>query len=82
WKRMEPSLNLIAADHQLVHQRYPNADIVVISITLDSSLTNHIWNEIRKYLALPLEDHIDPLLWWQMQQKEFPRLCLIARGTL
>ena len=25
--------------------------------------TNNIRNELTKYLALPLEDHIDPLLW-------------------
>ena len=26
WKRMEPALNLLAADNQIVHQRYPDED--------------------------------------------------------
>jgi len=44
--------------------------------------TNNIRDELTKYLALPLEDHIDPLLWWNVQQREYPILSQIARDYL
>ena len=31
---------------------------------------------------MPLENRIDPLLWWQAQQDEFPILMQIARDYL
>ena len=39
-------------------------------------------DELEKYLALPLEDQVDPLLWWQVKQREYPKLSLIARDYL
>ena len=39
-------------------------------------------DEFERYLAIPLEDHVDPLLWWQVRQEEFPILSQIARDYL
>jgi hypothetical protein len=35
-------------------------------------------NKMERYLAIPLEDQVDPLLWWQVQQEEFLILSRIA----
>jgi len=37
---------------------------------------------MERYLAIPLEDQVDPLLWWQVRQEEFPILSQIARDYL
>jgi len=39
-------------------------------------------DEFERYLVIPLEDHVDPLLWWQVRQEEFPILSQIARDYL
>ena len=39
-------------------------------------------DEFERYLAIPLEDHVDPLLWWQVQREEFLILSQIARDYL
>ena len=38
--------------------------------------------ELTRYLSTPLEDKIDPLLWWHAQKNEYPILSLIARDFL
>ena len=47
-----------------------------------TSLTINIQGELTRYLAMPLEDQIDPLIWWQAQQQGFPILSQIARDYL
>uniref|UniRef100_U9TFX5 HAT C-terminal dimerisation domain-containing protein n=1 Tax=Rhizophagus irregularis (strain DAOM 181602 / DAOM 197198 / MUCL 43194) TaxID=747089 RepID=U9TFX5_RHIID len=37
---------------------------------------------MERYLAILLEDQVDPLLWWQVRQEEFPILSRIARDYL
>lgn len=39
-------------------------------------------NEMERYLAIPLEGQVDPLLWWQVRREEFPILSRIARDYL
>lgn len=46
------------------------------------SSSRTISDELERYLMLPLENRIDPLLWWQVKQEEFPILCKIARDYL
>ncbi|CAG8848163.1 32483_t:CDS:1, partial [Racocetra persica] len=48
------------------------------SSTYSLSLANCIHNEIKKYLAVPLLDHVDPLCWWQTQHSKYPILSIIA----
>ena len=51
--------------------------------TSTSSTANvNIQGELNRYLAMPLEDQIDPLIWWQAQQQGFPILSKIARDYL
>ena len=52
------------------------------SFTYNLPSTNCIHEEIKKYLAIPLLSHVDPLCWWQTQQSEFPILSIIARDYL
>ena len=47
-----------------------------------SSAPRALKNELDRYLAIPLEDHVDPLLWWQVRREEFPILSQIARNYL
>ncbi len=47
-----------------------------------TSLTINIQGELTRYLAMPLEDQIDPLIWWQAQQQGFPILSQIVRNYL
>jgi hypothetical protein len=44
--------------------------------------TNNITNELERYLSMPLEDRIDPLTWWKLQQSEYPSLSRVARDYL
>ncbi|CAG8752843.1 967_t:CDS:2, partial [Cetraspora pellucida] len=39
---------------------------------------NCIYEEIKKYLAIPLLSNVDPLCWWQTQHLEYPTLSIIA----
>jgi len=43
---------------------------------------NNITNELERYLSMPLEDQIDPLTWWKLQQSEYPSLSRVARDYL
>ncbi|CAG8810487.1 17682_t:CDS:2, partial [Cetraspora pellucida] len=45
-------------------------------------MMNRIRDELERYLALPLEDEVDPLIWWQAKQRKYSRLSLIARDYL
>ena len=38
--------------------------------------------EIERYLALPCDENVDVLLWWQAHSVEFPVLSLMARDYL
>src|SRR5437588_7395835 len=52
------------------------------SFMLRSGSTNSRTSELERYLSMPLEDQIDPLLWWKAQQHEYPTLSQIARDYL
>jgi|tagenome__1003787_1003787.scaffolds.fasta_scaffold20876574_3 hypothetical protein len=39
-------------------------------------------SELDRYLTLPVDEEIDPLLWWQAHVSEFPILCEMARDFL
>ncbi|CAG8762020.1 32500_t:CDS:2, partial [Gigaspora margarita] len=39
-------------------------------------------DELERYLALPCDEHVTPLLWWQAHGKEFPTLACMARDYL
>ena len=39
-------------------------------------------SELDRYLALPVDEEIEPLLWWQAHASEFPILCEMARDYL
>lgn len=39
-------------------------------------------SELDRYLALPVDEDIDPLLWWQAHSSEFPILSDMARDYL
>ena len=43
-----------------------------------STSSRTLKSELERYLAMPLEAQIDPLLWWQAQQGEFLILSQIA----
>ena len=47
-----------------------------------SSQVYNIQGELDRYLAMPLENQIDPLLWWQSQQQGFSILSQMARDYL
>ena len=47
-----------------------------------STSSNSNFTEIERYLALPQDENIDPLLWWWAHSNEFPILLLIARDYL
>jgi hypothetical protein len=49
---------------------------------LQSRSTNSITNELERYLSMPLEDQIDPLVWWKVQEYQYPTLSRIARDYL
>ncbi|EXX53833.1 hypothetical protein RirG_240250 [Rhizophagus irregularis DAOM 197198w] len=52
-----------------------NTVMLVNNNTLASRTLDH---EMERYLAIPLEDQVDPLLWWQVRREEFPILSRIA----
>lgn len=39
-------------------------------------------SELDRYLALPIDENTDPLLWWQAHSKEYPIICNMARDYL
>ena len=47
-----------------------------------SALSNSAFAELDRYLALPCDETIDPLLWWRAHSSEFPILSLMARDHL
>ena len=42
----------------------------------------HSLSELDRYLALPIDDETEPLLWWQAHAKEYPVLSNMARDYL
>ncbi|GES86439.1 zinc finger BED domain-containing protein RICESLEEPER 2-like [Rhizophagus clarus] len=58
--------------HQLKRRRLNNS---TLNITRPSS---GIYEEIDRYLALPCDDNVAPLLWWQAHFREFPALGAMA----
>ncbi|EXX53730.1 hypothetical protein RirG_241240 [Rhizophagus irregularis DAOM 197198w] len=40
------------------------------------------FEELNRYLQLPIDEGTDPLIWWQAHSSEFPVLCNIARDFL
>src|SRR5277367_3315765 len=59
-----------------------NAIILNSLENTNTSAPRTLKNELEKYLAILLEDHVDPLLWWQVRQEEFPILSQIAQDYL
>ena len=62
--------------HQLKKRR------LGIQATQTSTSSNSEFAEIERYLALPQDENVDPLLWWRAHSNEFPILSLIARDHL
>jgi hypothetical protein len=62
--------------HQLKRRRLNNT---ALNIT---RLSTGIYEEIDRYLALPCNDNVAPLLWWQAHFQEFPTLGAMARDYL
>jgi hypothetical protein len=46
------------------------------------SRSSGIYEELDRYLALPCDDNVEPLLWWKAHFREFPALGAIARDYL
>jgi len=63
--------------HQLKRRRLNND--VASSITRTSP---GIYEEFDRYLALPCDDNVAPLLWWKAHFQEFPALGAMARDYL
>ena len=53
-----------------------------IQATQDLTSSNSNFAELERYLALPQDENVDPLLWWRAHSGEFPTLSLIARDYL
>ena len=47
-----------------------------------STSSNSNFAEIERYLALPQDENVDPLLWWWAHSNEFLILLLITRDYL
>ena len=47
-----------------------------------SPSNNPDFTEIERYLALPCDENVEVLLWWQAHSVEFPVLSLMARDYL
>ncbi|GES87776.1 zinc finger BED domain-containing protein RICESLEEPER 2-like [Rhizophagus clarus] len=62
--------------HQLKRRRLNNS---TLNITRPSS---GIYEKIDRYLALPCDDNVALLLWWQAHFREFPALGAMARDYL
>jgi hypothetical protein len=50
--------------------------------TINSPTVYNIQGELDRYLAISLDDQMDPLIWWQVQQQGFPILSQVARDYL
>jgi hypothetical protein len=74
--------NAINTDGSIVHS---NSEATLTSSSNSSMYTNErllIYAELTRYLSAPLEDKVDPLLWWHAQQSVYPILSLMARDYL
>ncbi len=63
--------------HQLKRRRLNNDTAPSITRT-----STGIYEELNRYLALPCDDNVAPLLWWQAHFREFPTLGAMARDYL
>src|SRR5207245_701178 len=63
--------------HQLKRRRLNND--IASSIT---RISPGIYKEFDRYLALPCDDNVTPLLWWKAHFQEFPALGAMARDYL
>src|SRR5436305_200892 len=63
--------------HQLKRRRLNNS--TALNNTRPST---GIYEEIDRYLALPCDDNVAPLLWWHAHFQEFPALGAMARDYL
>jgi hypothetical protein len=54
----------------------------VLENTTNTLASRTLNNEMERYLSIPLEDQVDPLLWWQVRREELPILSRIARDYL
>jgi hypothetical protein len=53
------------------------------SLSSNNNETNSsIASELDRYIALPCDENVVPLIWWQGHQREFPVLSCIARDYL
>jgi hAT family C-terminal dimerisation region/hAT-like transposase, RNase-H fold len=67
--------------HQLKKRRLENTNNIV-STTSTTEKTSGIYEEFDRYLTLPCDDNVEPLLWWQAHFQEFPVLGTMARDYL
>ena len=80
---LPPAVN--TTDNDLINTRsyfWRLRDGNTSAFSLRSTPTNNITTELEKYLMMPSEDQVDPLLWWRAQQCEYPTLSQIARDYL
>ena len=66
--------------HQLKKRRLGETTETVQASTSPSN--NPDFAEIERYLALPCDEKVEVLLWWQAHSVEFPVLSLMARDYL
>jgi hypothetical protein len=64
--------------HKLKRRRLENNNATSSTTTR----TSGIFEEFDRYLALPCDDNVEPLLWWQAHFREFPVLGTMARDYL
>ena len=65
--------------HQLKKQRLGET---TETLQETSPSNNPDFAEIERYLALPCDENVEVLLWWQAHSVEFPVLLLMARDYL
>jgi hypothetical protein len=52
------------------------------TVNTEQISVNSDFAEIERYLALPVDENVSALLWWQAHSAEFPVLSLMARDYL
>ncbi|CAB4405998.1 unnamed protein product [Rhizophagus irregularis] len=59
-----------------------NQETVSNQRSVRRSRSSGIYEELDRYLALPCDDNVEPLLWWKAHFREFPALGAMARDYL
>ena len=73
----EEKINTREYFHQLKRRR-----LAIPNSSTGRTRSSEIYEELDRYLALPCDDYVEPLLWWQAHFREFPALGAMARDYL